>query len=303
MAFDIIVIGHVAIDVSIWPWGTIENVLGGAPTYSGLALVALKRRVGAVSKVGRDFLEKFPPIYGKLGLDTEGILVSGDYTTTFENTYDEEGNRVQVCRHAAPPINPQDIPQAYLDAAGFYVSPIVNEAEPELLKSIKKESNWVMFDPQGALREIGRDGEVRVEPKDLAGHFRYVDVVKIGKEEVACLGEDVESAMEKIRKAGPKIVIVTKGGEPSLVLSEEGIVEVHTLKVDVKDMTGAGDVFGAAFLSRYMATHSVLESVKFATAAAGLKIRYRGPVGFPSESEVSEAASRVSSESAVTLAK
>jgi sugar/nucleoside kinase (ribokinase family) len=293
MVFDTIVIGHVAIDVSVWPWGTIENVLGGAPTYSGLTLVALRRSVGTVSKVGRDFLEKFPPIYGKLGLDTEGILVSGEHTTTFENTYDEEGNRTQVCKHVAPSIHPNEIPQDYLDAGSFYISPIVNEVGSDLLKFIKKKSNLVMFDPQGTLREIGENGEVTVRSKDLSGHFKYVDVVKIGKEEAGYLGEDVETAMEKIRTSGPKIVIVTKGSEPSLVLSDEGMIEVNTLKVDVKDMTGAGDVFGAAFLSRYMTTHDVFESTRFATAAAGLKIRYRGPVGFPPEDEVLAAAARV----------
>jgi sugar/nucleoside kinase (ribokinase family) len=193
----------------------------------------------------------------------------------------------------APSIRPNEIPQDYLDASSFYISPIVGEVGPDLLKFIKKESNLVMFDPQGALREIGKSGEVTVRSKDLSEHFKYVDVVKIGKEEADYLGKNIETAMEKIRNAGPKIVILTKGSEPSLVLSDEGIIEVNTLKVDVKDMTGAGDVFGAAFLSRYMATHDVFESTRFATAAAGLKIRYRGPVGFPSEDEVLVAADRL----------
>jgi sugar/nucleoside kinase (ribokinase family) len=293
MTFDIIVVGHVAIDISIWPWGTIENVLGGAPTYSGLALVALRKSVGIVSKVGRDFLEKFPPIYSKLGLDTEGILVAGPHTTTFENTYNGEGNRTQVCKHMAPPIRPQEIPQDYFDAGGFYVSPIVNEVNPDLLKSVKKESNLVMFDPQGALREIGEDDKVTVKPKDLSEHLKHTDIVKIGKEEANLLGENVEEAMGKLKAAGPKIVIFTQGGEPLLVLSDEGMLKITPLKADVKDMTGAGDVFGAAFLSRYLTTHNVSESAKFATAAAGLKIRYRGPVGFPSEQEVLEAAAEV----------
>jgi sugar/nucleoside kinase (ribokinase family) len=293
MAFDIVVVGHVAIDVNVFQWGIVENMLGGAPTYSGLALVALKRSVGTVSKVGRDFLERFPPIYSKLGLDTEGILVSGAHTTTFENTYDEEGNRTQVCKHAAPPILPQEVPQAYLNAKGFYISPIVDEVGPDLLKSIKKGSNLVMFDPQGTLREIASDGRVTVKKKDLSEHLRHVDIVKVGKEEAALLGDDVEEALKKLRAAGPEVVIFTRGGESLLVLSDGGMVEVSPLRVDVKDVTGAGDVFGAAFLSRYMSTRSVLESVRFATAAAGLKIRYKGPIGFPSEEEVLEAMVRL----------
>ncbi|MDI6884318.1 MAG: PfkB family carbohydrate kinase [Hadesarchaea archaeon] len=289
MAFDVVVVGHVAIDVNILPWGVIENALGGAPTYAGLAFAALRQSVGVVSKVGADFPEKFPPIYSKLGLDTEGILVAGEYTTTFENTYDEAGNRRQVCKHVAPKLSPDDIPDAYFDAAGFYISPIANEVTPEVLKVVKRKSNLVMFDPQGILREISKDGRVEVKPRDLSDFLKHVDVVKIGKEEARVLKGDVEAALRIIRAAGPKIAILTKGGEPSVVLSDEGLVKVNPLKVDVKDMTGAGDVFGAAFLTRYMATRDILESTKFAVAAAGLKIRYKGPTGFPSEAEILEA--------------
>ncbi|MFH1822039.1 MAG: PfkB family carbohydrate kinase [Methanobacteriota archaeon] len=289
MPFDIIVIGHVAIDVNVLPWGIIENALGGAPTYSGLQFAALKQRVGIVSKVGVDFPEKFPPIYGKLGLDTEGIFVAGEYTTTFENTYDEEGNRTQVCKHIAPKISPDDIPNDYFDAKAFYVSPIANEITPEVLKSIKRKSNLVMFDPQGVLRVVGADGRVEVKARDLSEFLGHVDMVKLGREEARVLGGDVEKGLRSIRDMGPEVVIFTKGGEQTIVLSDEGQIKINPLKVEARDMTGAGDVFGASFLTRYLATRDVLSSVRFAVAAAGLKIRYKGPTGFPSEQEVLEA--------------
>lgn len=293
MAPDVVVIGHVALDVNVFPWGVVENVLGGAPTYSGLQFAALKQEVGIVSKVGIDFTEKFPPIYSRLGLDTEGIYVAGEHTTTFENTYDEQGNRTQVCKHVAPMITPEDIPGRYLEARAFYVSPIANEVTPELLKFIKRESNLVMFDPQGVLRVIGADGRVGIRPRDLSGFLRYVDIVKLGREEAVVLGGDIEEGMRDIRRMGPKIVIVTRGGEPTTVLSEAGSARIDPLKVEVRDMTGAGDVFGAAFLTRYLATRDVLGSARFAVAAAGLKIRYRGPTGFPAEGEILEAVQRL----------
>lgn len=293
MAFDVVVIGHVAVDVNVFPWGVIENALGGAPTYSGLQFAALRQNVGIVSKVGVDFPEKFPPIFSKLGLDTEGIFVAGEYTTTFENTYDEVGNRTQVCRHIAPKIFPDDIPGDYSDAKSFYVSPIANEITPDVLKAVKKKSNLVMLDPQGILRVIGANGHVEVRPKDLSEFLRYVDIVKMGMEEARVLKGDVEKGMRSILDMGPEIVILTKGGEQTIALSDGELIRVNSLKVEVRDMTGAGDVFGAAFLTRYMATRDVLNSTKFAAAAAGLKIRYKGPTGFSSEQEVLEAVQRL----------
>ncbi len=293
MAFDLIVIGHVAVDHNRFPWGTIENVLGGAPTYAGLAAVNLRRSVGLVSKVGRDFVELFPPIYSKLGLDTKGMVVVGEHTTTFENTYDEQGRRTQVCRHIAPPITQQDIPADYLDASGFYVSPIAGEVSPELLAHLKAQGGVVMFDPQGVLREIGADGKVEVKPRDLSPYLKHCDVVKVGLEEINILGADVEKAMEEFRKAGPQIVIITRGKDPVLILCDDRVVEVKTLEVPVFDVTGAGDVFGAAFLCRYLSTRDAVDAARFASASAGLKIRYRGPVGFPSETEVLEAMKQI----------
>jgi sugar/nucleoside kinase (ribokinase family) len=293
MDFDIIVVGHVSIDVNIMPWGVIENALGGAPTYAGFALAALKKNAGIVAKVGSDFPDKFPPLYSKFGLDTEGILIAGEDTTTFENTYDEAGNRKQACTHVAPKISPDDIPYAYQDAGGFYISPIADEITPDVLKAIKKDTNLVMFDPQGIFREIGASGEVRLKAcEDLGEFLRYVDIVKVGKDEAGALKGDAEEGLRKLAELGPKVAILTQGEKGCLVFADGKLSEVNALKVDAKDLTGAGDVFGAAFLVKYLESRDAIEAAQFANAAAALKIRYKGPTGFPSDKEISEAISK-----------
>jgi sugar/nucleoside kinase (ribokinase family) len=290
MKFDIIVIGHIAIDVNVMPWGVIENVLGGTPTYAGFTLVALRKDVGIVSKIGTDFPDKFPPLYRKMGLDTEGILIAGDRTTTFENIYDEAGNRKQICRHVAAKISPDDVPRTYRDSQSFYVSPIAGEITADVLKFIKKEANTVMLDPQGLFRKIGGDGKVKIQPRDDLGDFlEYVDIVKLGRDEAQALKGSVKKILKDLCKMGPKIAILTRGEKACAMLSDERFTKVKSLKVDAKDLTGAGDVFGAAFLAKYLDTRDALESARFASAAAGLKIRYKGPTGFPSEEEISRA--------------
>jgi sugar/nucleoside kinase (ribokinase family) len=293
MDFDVIVVGHVSIDVNILPWGVIENALGGAPTYAGFALAALKKNAGIVAKVGADFPDKFPPLYSKFGLDTEGILIAGENTTTFENTYDEAGNRKQACTHVAPKISPDDIPYAYQNASGFYISPIADEITPDVLKAIKKDTNLVMLDPQGIFREIGASGEVRLKAREDLGEFlKYVDIVKVGKDEAGALKGDAEEGLRKLAELGPKVAILTQGEKGCLIFANGKLSEVKALKVDAKDLTGAGDVFGAAFLVKYLESRDAIEAAQFANAAAALKIRYKGPTGFPSEKEISEAISK-----------
>jgi ribokinase len=282
----IVIVGHVAIDTNKFSKGMIESAIGGAPTYAGLALAALRKKVGVVAKVGVDFTEQFPPIYSKLGLDTEGILVSGEYTTAFENIYDERGNRTQLCRHVAPEITPEDIPASYLEAKGFYVSPLADEVTPETMKRIKGD-NLVVMDPQGLFRQIDEKGRVAIRSEvDLEPFLEHVDVVKLGREEAKLIMKEPKQLLEKLCGMGPKIAILTRGEEPVLILSDGEFHEVKSLEVEARDPTGAGDVFGAVFLARYLEIRDAVDSARFASAAAGLKIKYKGPVGFPSEREV-----------------
>jgi sugar/nucleoside kinase (ribokinase family) len=282
----IVIVGHVAIDTNRFPQGMIESAIGGAPTYAGLALAALRKKVGIVAKIGVDFTEQFPPIYSKMGLDTEGILVSGVYTTAFENIYDENGNRTQICRHIAPKIAPEDIPASYLEAKGFYVSPLADEITPETMRRIKG-NNLVMMDPQGLFRQIDEKGRVTIRSEvDLRPFLEHVDVVKMGKDEAKLVMKEPKQLLKKLCEMGPKIAILTRGEEPALLFSDGEFHKVESLKVRAQDPTGAGDVFGAVFLARYLEVRDAVEAARFASAAAGLKIRYKGPVGFPSEREV-----------------
>ncbi len=292
MEFDVIVIGHITIDVNVLPWGIIENMLGGAPTYAGFMLASLGEKVGVVSKIGEDFPDKFPPLYGKFGLDTEGIYSIPEKTTIFENTYDESGKRRQTCWLLPSKISPKEIPQAYFHTRSFYVSPVGDEITPNVLETVKKKENVVMLDPQGLFRKVAEDGRVDIQkPDNLGDYLTHVDIVKIGQDEFQAFAKSPEETLKELVEAGPKVAILTQGEKGCVVLSDGKFSEFEGLKVEVKDLTGAGDVFGAAFLVRYLNTNDVAESAKFATAAASLKIKYKGPSGFPTEGEILKALS------------
>lgn len=287
MEFDVVIIGHITIDVNVFPRGIIENMLGGAPTYAGFMLASLGEKVGIVSKIGEDFPDKFPPLYGKFGLDTEGVYSIPEKTTIFENTYDELGGRKQTCWLLPSKISPEEIPGAYFHTRSFYVSPVGDEVTPGVLETVKKKENVVMLDPQGLFRKVGRDGKISVQkPENLDDYLVHVDVVKIGPEEFQAFAKSPEETLRELVGAGPKVAILTRGEKGCMVLCDGKFGEFEGLKVDVKDLTGAGDVFGAAFLVRYLNTRDVADSAKFATATASLKIKYKGPSGFPTEEEI-----------------
>lgn len=289
MKLDAVVIGHTTVDVNIFPHGIIENVLGGSPTYAGFMLTKLGREVGLVSKIGQDFPEHFPPLFSKFGLNTEGILATRGKTTRFENTYTEEGEREQVCKEVLDPIKPEDIPQAYLNARSFYISPVVDEVPSETISKVSRGEGIVMFDPQGLFRSIGDSGEIELKrPDNFEAYLTDVDIVKVGKDEFQALEASEEEVLEELAGMGPEISILTLGEDGCMVLHDGDISEVGSIDVRAEDLTGAGDVFGAAFLSNYLDSGHPLEAARFATSAAGLKIEYKGPTGFPTQDEIRE---------------
>ncbi len=290
MELDIVVVGHATVDVNVFPHGIIESVLGGAPTYAGFSLKALNREVGVVSKIGKDFPDYFPPLFSKFGLNTEGILATSGETTKFENTYSEDGERKQVVKSVADSISPKDVPQSYLNSNGFYISPVVDEISPETVSKISEGTGIVMLDPQGLFRELDDSGRINIKkPDDLESYLSGVDIIKIGKDEFKAFGESEENVLRNLVEMGPKTALLTLGGGGCKVFSGEEITKIDSLDVDARDLTGAGDVFGATFLSNYLDTKDSVDSARFANAAAGLKVEYKGPTGFPSRKEIKEA--------------
>lgn len=289
MKYDTIIIGHITIDINVFPWGLIENVLGGAPTYTGFALKKLKKNIGIVSKLGQDFPERFSPIFNKFGLDTEGILLTSGRTTTFKNNYDGEGDREQICEAVAPSIKPSEIPPLYNETRSIYISPVANEVSPELIESVKNDNKTLMFDPQGIFREIRNDGKVKIKkPDNLEEYLKNVDIVKLGKEEFRSFNQSERDVLRKLACMGPKIAILTLGEEGCMIFYEDKIKKISGIEVEVKDLTGAGDVFGAGFLSSYMETGNPFKSAKIGAVTAGLKLKYKGPAGFPDRKEIIE---------------
>ncbi len=290
MKLDSVIVGHPTVDVNVLPHGIIENILGGAPTYAGFALTSLGKNAGIVSKIGKDFPEHFPPLFSKFSLNTEGILATPGKTTKFENTYSEEGEREQKCKEVADPIAPEDIPEAYMNADSFYISPVLNEVSPETLSEISKSEGIVMLDPQGIFRKVDESENITLEtPSNLEEYLAEVDIVKIGKEEFQTFGHSEDELLEKLSEMGPEICILTLGEAGCKVFNGGEITKIDSIDVDAEDLTGAGDVFGAAFLAKYLDSQDSVKSARYATAAAGLKIEYKGPTGFPSSDEVEEA--------------
>ena len=119
--------------------------------------------------------------------------------------------------------------------------------------------------------------------------LRYTDIVFASEEGIHVLTESgtADEGVEEILSAGPEIVVLTKGSEGAVVFTPKDRYSTAVYDVPVRDTTGAGDCFHAAFLFGILSDWDLHHCLEFASAASAIlvqKIGARG--GLPSLLEV-----------------
>jgi sugar/nucleoside kinase (ribokinase family) len=141
---------------------------------------------------------------------------------------------------------------------------------------------------QGWLRTFAADGRVGQlsprywQPDQLLRHSRALFVSE----------EDLPPAEtdETLNRwaARVPILFLTLGYRGARLWSDGAWQDVPAIPAREVDPTGAGDVFAAAFLTRYLETDDVAQASLFAAAAAAISVEAVGTAGSPSRAEVEE---------------
>jgi len=99
--------------------------------------------------------------------------------------------------------------------------------------------------------------------------------------------KDTESSLDIIYKMyKPEILVTTLGEKGSIEFSGNGVVYINGFNVDVKDTTGAGDVYHGSFIFGILNNWNIREIMTFASAVAALKCKhYGGREGIPNLEE------------------
>lgn len=129
--------------------------------------------------------------------------------------------------------------------------------------------------------------------KDFPWGTVKIEVLIVNEHEAETLfggvskGSDLKTWSELLTTHGIHHVIITRGGEPTRVISQNRVVEVPAHPVTPIDTVGAGDTFAGAFAAHYAEGSAIEEAVRWANAAAALStlksgaqegVPYRGDV-------------------------
>jgi len=289
LSFDLIVVGHLTHDIIVTPQGRHE-ALGGTAAYTSAAAARLGGLVGVVAKVGRDFRPEYPRALQRLGVNLLGLRVEEGETTTFENVYDEMGNRTQRVLSVMKPIGVEDIPPPYLRAKCFHFGPIFHEVPYELIIKIHKMGILTSLDPQGYCRARGPNQAVRATRwSDAPTVLPHVDILKCDEREAEMIVgvRDPRRAAAEINRLGPKIALVTMGARGSILAFNGVVREIPAIPPGrVVDPTGAGDAYSAGFILEYLESHDPERSAIFASALASFVVEGVGLTGLPTREAV-----------------
>ena len=293
--FDLVIVGHFAIDLIISSRITYPKItLGGPATFVSLAANKLGAKVGAVSKVGKDFKEYLSWLR-KNNIDLSYTqIVEIASTTRFVLTYSDGKRKLQL-KNRAPQISLDDVPTS-LHARAIHVAPVANEISVELVRKLRNRTPLLSVDPQGFLREFDETGNTKLRGLNDISFLRNCDIFKSTIQEIKMITghAKLETAMKKIRECGVKTVLVTMGDKGILTHFNEELYHIPSCKPKIlKDSTGAGDVFIGAFLAEYIKGREPLWCGCVGSAAASFVIEDVGPQRLGEKNEIYERATKI----------
>ena len=88
---------------------------------------------------------------------------------------------------------------------------------------------------------------------------------------------------QRLIKSGVQTALITLAGEGSLVVRDNQILRIHAPQVKAVDGCGAGATYSAGYIYGNLMGWDLVQSVKFATAAASFKVTRPGLEMFPVE--------------------
>ncbi len=262
---QLLAIGHVTFDVS--PDDLETHHPGGAVAFASITASRLGIQPVIVTSCADDY-----PSQRVIDNPEHFTRIPAPYTSTFENRYNQRGDRVQTLHQRADDIIRDHIPKAWLNPDMLFVGPLTQELPVDCLDWFNPRLSCVV--PQGWLRSwtqpLPSIVEVsRLPPKAMS---RGWDICVISESEAE---PDTLTAWRETTTN----LVVTKGsrGADLYIGDASHPFEVPSFANQIEgagtDTTGAGDVFAAAMLIRYAATGDALQAATYASACAALSTR------------------------------
>ena len=294
--FKVAVIGTINKDSIIFPSGKRTESFGG-----------ILYNLSALSGLGEKWVEIYPVC--NLGYDVydqvietlkyhDNIKLPGINKVRRKNNHahlliDKENQRQEILRNRVPVLSFGQI-KPFLDSDAILVNFISGfDIGLNTLKRIRTNSDALIFmDIHSLTLGIHKDGKRFFKtPRSWREYLKQADLVQANLTELSMLSDkklksskEIQGFGNHVLSLGPKVLLVTMGEEGALMIYKEGrtckLKKCAGIKVQkYKDATGCGDVFSAGFLTNYLHTRNLNQSLVFANRVAAEKCKISGVEG------------------------
>lgn len=265
-----------------------EDYFSGGVTANYLVAVSrLGVKSGFIGAVGDDYYGEFLiEDFKKENVDTSFMLKQSGFKTPVNFIFICNGEKtiIQSPHMQITKFSLSDLPESYIAKSKLLHTTMIHPKITELAIEIAKEHDVkISIDLESQIAQRGW--------KNLKNILLNADILipnKEGAKKITNCETAEESANELIGRGIP-IVIITLGSKGALLTTPQiqKIIPTFNIK-EVVDTTGAGDSFNGAFSVAYWIQKWSLEkSIRYANAAASLKIQKLGArTGMPFEKEL-----------------
>jgi sugar/nucleoside kinase (ribokinase family) len=270
-----LIVGSVAIDQVETPFASSGRVMGGAAAFASIA-ASYFAPTRLIAVVGSDF----PPAYRrrlvKRKIDLSGLQVDPANPTFFwsgkyrEHFAGRDTLEVQLnCFEKFSPL----LPAAYRDSRYVMLGAIMPSLQHHVIDQFKGL-------PKPFILADTFDLWIHTTKDDLLRLLKRIDLFVINEDESLLLtgARDLVLAAKILRKMGPRMLVIKKGGHGSMLFHPEGTFAIPAYPVTkFVDPTGAGDSYAGAIIG-YLASvnrtdfAAMKQAVAYATAVSSLTV-------------------------------
>lgn len=247
---SLMVVGSIALDSVTTPYGSQDDVLGGAASYFGCA-ASLFTDVSMVGVIGDDFPEKHLQTFRSRGVDLSGVeRRKGAKTFRWSGSYAGKMDSATTRRtdlNVLASFRP-DLPASLRGEPFVFLAngdPVTQEHVVRQLTARR----FVLLDTMN----LWIDGS----KEQLSKVLKLVDGVVLNDDEARAFAGDsnLVRAMGKLARLGIRTLVVKKGENGSILLHDGSLFALPAYPLeDVRDPTGAGDTFAAGFMGHLAST-------------------------------------------------
>ena len=245
---------------------------GGEAVNAAVAAAKLGLKTGILCALGNDAAgDMVLDALRKGGVDTRSVVrtAATPVTTMFVR---QDGTRKSITNQAHRfNFHPEKDSALFTDAravllGSLFRAPFDDAAVVHAVASSAKAAGQLVF----ADTKIPNFRPLTLA--DLRDSLPQIDYITPNEDEARHFTgkEDPEEAADAFLDCGVKNVIIKLGGKGCLLKNGETTIRLAALPVDAVDATGAGDNFGAGFISEILRGASREEALRFANACGAV---------------------------------